>query len=99
MKDCETLHSVEVCKNKNLILSVAGAVILSAIGFGLIFLFAAWLNTPRVIWKANHPHIAIFPLTAFFTSAFALSVSIQTVRKRRFDRKKPSDPKQKMLPL
>jgi hypothetical protein len=37
------MHSAEVVDRKRLILSLAGAVAISVVGFGLILLLFAWL--------------------------------------------------------
>jgi O-antigen/teichoic acid export membrane protein len=98
MNGYETLHSAEDFKYKNLILSIAGAVLLSAIGFGLIFLLPAWLIPRWMIWEVNHPHnSAIIPV--FLTSVFSLSAIILGARRRRCIQKKPPSPKQTILPF
>jgi hypothetical protein len=98
MNGYETRQSAEDFKYKNIILSIAGAVLLSAIGFGLIFLLVAWLIPRSMIWVVNH-HLNSAIIPAFLTSVFSLSAMILGARKRRFDRKKPFDPKQSILPL
>jgi multisubunit Na+/H+ antiporter MnhG subunit len=98
MKDSNALPSGETINYRRLVLPLTGAVLISAVGFGLILLLIGWL----IHLQSIHPHgfhSAIIPLWAFSTVVFSLSAMIRASLKRRIDRKKPSDSKQAVLPL
>jgi cation transporter-like permease len=99
MKSSEALHSAENVDRRRLILSLAGAALISAVGFGMIFLFVAWLIPLLMMWSLKDPHSTVIPLTAFLVFIFSLSAIIRVARKRRSARKERSNPKRTILSL
>jgi hypothetical protein len=99
MRDRETPHLVEAFDYKRLILPLAGGVLISAIGFGLILLLIAWLIPPGTVWLIKHPGSANIVSTVFVALVFSLSAIIRAARRRRNITKKPPSPKQTMLQL
>jgi divalent metal cation (Fe/Co/Zn/Cd) transporter len=102
MKDNETPHFNNAFDYKAFILSVVGAVFITAVGFWLICRLIFWLVSRWVIWELNHPHEST-SLIAFLMS-FSLLFSITSTKilaafKRRIARQSPSDPKPKTLSL
>jgi hypothetical protein len=89
------MHSAEVVDRKRLILSLAGAVAISVVGFGLILLLFAWLSSLAMMWgmmwlnKLPPGRIMLLvPIRIFF-----LSRGMQAIRKKH------SNSKQAILPL
>jgi O-antigen/teichoic acid export membrane protein len=97
MKSIEVLHSAENADRKRLILSLAGAALISAVGFGIILLLAAWLIPPWMMWQNKH-HLSA-DIAAFVTFVILSSAAIRAARKRRSARKNRFNPKQTILPL
>ncbi|MFZ1086282.1 MAG: hypothetical protein WAN35_15060 [Terracidiphilus sp.] len=110
MKDRETSQFEDTFNFRNFILSVAGAVLLTAIGFCLIYWLAFWLVSRWMILEVSHPYLSTIALFAFWILIYSLTsvicAKIQTALKsrqaelqRRIDGKEPLDPKQKILSL
>jgi hypothetical protein len=83
MNGYESLQSAEDSKYKNLILSVAGAIFITAIGFWLIVWLALWLVSHWMIWGGNHSHNWISTLTAYLMFNLLLFAIIRVKRKQR----------------
>jgi hypothetical protein len=90
-KRCDTLVGMEIGKaphptqvngSKRLILSLAGAVLISAVGFGLILLLAAWLIPHWMMWQSTHHYSAIISVV-FSIFVVLSSAIIRAARKRR----------------
>ena len=97
MKSIEVLHSAENADRKRLILSLAGAALISAVGFGIILLLAAWLIPPWMMWQNKH-HLSA-DIAAFLMYVLSLFAMIRAARKRRSAPKNRFNPKQTILPL
>jgi O-antigen/teichoic acid export membrane protein len=97
MESIEVLHSAENADRKRLILSLAGAVVISAVGFGLILLLIAWLIPPWMMWQNKH-HLSA-DIAAFLMYVLSLFAMIRAARKRRSAPKNRFNPKQTILPL
>jgi O-antigen/teichoic acid export membrane protein len=106
MKDQETPHSEEDFDCKNVILSITGAVFITAIGGGLLF----WLYSLWMTWILHHPHEAIIACVAFWVLFYGASVVFsnrmqaelklrQADLQRRMDGKNPPEPKEKIFSL
>ncbi|MGP8175233.1 MAG: hypothetical protein ACLP7O_11900 [Terracidiphilus sp.] len=93
----EALHSAENDDRRRLILSLAGAGVISAIGFWLILLLIAWLVPPWMMWQNQH-HLSA-DIAAFLMYVLSLFAMIRAARKRRSARKNRFNPKQTILPL
>jgi hypothetical protein len=99
------LHSAEVFKSRRFVLSIAGAVFISAIGFGLIFHLVAWLVPRWLMWlwlldQRNH-RILSASIGAIFPALFSIAMVTMTIwaSRRQNIQKKLSHPKQTTLPL
>jgi dolichyl-phosphate-mannose--protein O-mannosyl transferase len=97
------MHSAEVVDRKRLILSLAGAVAISVVGFGLILLLFAWLSSLAMMWgmmwlnKLPPGRIMLLvPIRIFFLS---LLTTTMAMRGMQAIRKKHSNSKQAILPL
>jgi ABC-type antimicrobial peptide transport system permease subunit len=82
MKSSETTRSAHGFGHNTLILSLAGAVLISAAGFGLIFLFAAWLIPKSMMWQNTHHYSAIFSVVILMFVVLS-SAMIRAARKKR----------------
>jgi len=80
------LHPMQVNGSKRLILALAGAVLISAIGFVLIFLLAAWLIPHWMMWQNTH-HLSAIISVVFSMFVVLSSAMIRAARKRRSARR------------
>ncbi|HME58407.1 MAG TPA: hypothetical protein VKF63_08710 [Terracidiphilus sp.] len=78
----KALHPTQVNGSKRLILSLAGAVLISTVGFGLILLLAAWLIPRWMMWQSTHHQSAIISVV-FSMFVVLSSAMIRAARKRR----------------
>ena len=97
MGTSETTRSAYGVDHNRLILSLAGAVLISAAGFGLIFLFTAWLIPKWMMWSAKEHNHGIIPELILVFFLFLMMTT--AARRRRNIQKKLFHPKQTILPL
>ncbi|MGO9318828.1 MAG: hypothetical protein ACLPXT_05280 [Terracidiphilus sp.] len=82
METSETTRSAYGVDHIRLILSLAGAVLISAAGFALILLLAAWLIPHWMIWQNTHHPGAIISVV-FLIFVVSSSAMIRAAHKRR----------------
>jgi hypothetical protein len=92
-------HSNVSSDRKRLLLSLAGAVLISAAGFGMIIWItsAHWLMFAEWLYRLYHMGLMILlPILSFFAS---LIITRWGTRKQREMQKRNANPRQPVLPL